>query len=121
MAAYYSDTVIDYAAARGIAEDELPLVSNGCSGGLSWLYALGGKSISCEQCCHIHDIDYELGGTRKDRAAADRRLRECAARAGSFPPGWKGAVRRGWRSFRAWMMWAVIRLCGGRGKYWAGE
>ena len=117
----FDPETIAYAASFGYAEDELPLICNGCSGGLSWVYALGGKSISCEQCCHRHDIDYQRGGGSHDRKAADRRLRECAARAGSFPPGWKGAVRRGWRTFRAWVMWAVIRLCGGRGKYWAGE
>ena len=116
--AVYSDTVIAYAAARGIAADELPLVSNGCSGGLSWVYALGGNTISCEQCCHIHDIDYELGGTRADRKAADRRLRDCAAKAGNCPPGWKGTARKAWRGFRAWVIWAAVRCFGWY--YWAG-
>lgn len=113
----YSAEVITYAASRGIDAAELPLVSNGCSGGLSWLYALGDKSVSCEDCCHVHDIDYELGGMSRDRAAADRRLRECAARAGAFPPGWRGIARRMWRGFRAWALWAVVRLCGWW--YWA--
>jgi len=103
----FDPETIAYAAGRGISADELPLVSNGCSGGLSWLYALGDKSISCEQCCHIHDIDYQLGGTRKDRAAADKRLRDCAGQRG------------GWRKARAWVIWAAVRCCGWR--YWAGE
>lgn len=112
----FADTTIAYAASRGIAAEELPLVCNGCSGGLSWLYALGGRTISCEQCCHCHDIDYQLGGTAKDRADADRRLRECAAVAGSFPPGLTGDARRVWRRMRSWVMWAAVRCCGWH--YW---
>jgi hypothetical protein len=104
----FSDETIAYAAMRGIAEDELPLVVDGCSGGLSWLYALGGKSISVEQCCHRHDIDYQLGGTAKERKDADSRLLECAvAKAGD------SAFKR----FRAYVVWAAVRLFGGG--YWA--
>lgn len=109
----FSPETIAHAASHGIDADELPLICNGCSGGLSWVYALAGREISCEQCCHIHDIDYRMGGGFRDRARADRRLRKCAAKAGSFPPGWKGKVRRVWRWARAWVMWGVVRLCGG--------
>ena len=101
----FSDETIAYAVARGINPMDLPLICNGCSGGLSWLYALGGRSISCEECCNRHDIDYELGGTPQDRAEADRRLRDCASR----PGGWKAA--------RAWVMWAAVRVFGWG--YWA--
>lgn len=111
MSRFDAETIA-YAASRGIAPEELPLICDGCSGGLSWVYALGGKSISCEQCCHIHDIDYQLGGTRQERADADKRLRRCAAKAGDFPPGWQGTARRAWRGFRAWVMWAVLRITG---------
>ena len=112
----YSEAVIAYAAARGINAGELPLLIDGCSGGLTWLYALGGKTISCEDCCNIHDLDYQLGGTPDDRARADAALRTCAAAAGSFPPGIRGTCRRLWRTARAWIMWASVRLFGGR--YW---
>ncbi len=76
------------------------------SGGVSWAYGLAGRRISCEGCCDIHDLDYQLGGSGKDRRAADKRLRQCMA----APGGWKAA--------RAWLMWAAVRLCGWR--YWAG-
>ncbi len=83
----YDAQTITYAACKGIAEDELPLIIDGCSGGISWIYAIGGKAISCQEYCNRHDIDYELGGTDDDRRAADDRLRECAGKAG----GWKAA------------------------------
>lgn len=102
----YSASVIAHALKRGIDPDELPLICDGCSGGLSWVYALGGRHISCEDCCNIHDIDYQLGGSAAERADADKRLRDCSGERG------------GWRKCRAWVMWAAVRLCGGR--YWAG-
>ena len=106
---YFSDETIAYAASRGIDEMNLPLVTNGCSGGRSRLYALGDSSISLEQCCHRHDIDYELGGTKEDRKAADRRLRDCALRK---------AGGNAWKRFRARLMWSAVRAFGGA--YWAG-
>ncbi len=57
----YSAETIAYAAGKGIAEDELPLIIDGCSGGISWIYAIGGKAISCQECCNRHDIDYQFG------------------------------------------------------------
>ena len=106
----FSDETIAYAVARGINPADLPLISNGCSGGLSWLYALGGDSISCEQCCHRHDIDYELGGNAAERKAADKRLRDCAlGKAGG----------NGFKRFRAHVMYAAVRAFGG--PFWAGE
>ena len=104
---YFDKETIAYAATKGITEDELPLVVNGCSGGISWLYALGGRRMSCEGCCNLHDIDYQLGGTPAMRTLADQRLRHCAGAAG------------GWKRARAWAMWAAVRLAGHW--YWAGE
>ena len=117
----YGEKTIAHALERGIAEPEinLPMIVDGCSGGLSWLYALGGRHISCEDCCNIHDIDYHMGGGFWDRWTADRELRQCAAKAGSFPPGIKGRTRCVWRHFRAWVMWIAVRLFGW--KYWAGD
>ena len=96
-----------YAINRGITEDELPLVVNGCSGGISWMYTLGGRHISCEGCCNRHDIDYQLGGTPANRKASDRRLRDCAGAAGR------------WKRVRAWAMWVAVRVAGRW--YWAGS
>ena len=90
-------------------------LSDGCSGGLSRLYALGGKNISCHWCCVCHDFLYEIGGPAKARKAADKLLRECAANAGKFE-GWRAPLRRAWRWTRSWVMYAAVRLCGGR--YW---
>ena len=113
----YSAEIIALAAENGIAADELPLIINGCSGGFSNAYFLVfGRKPSCEDCCNMHDLQYQLGGNRAERKRADVELRECAARAGSFPAGWPGRVRRIWRVFRAWVMYAAVRLFGGR--YW---
>lgn len=119
MSKVYSPPVLAMAAANGIAEDELPLIINGCSGGLSWVYGLVGREISCIDCCDMHDLQYQLGGTAIARREADKELRACAACAGHFPPGWKGRVRRVWRRCRAQIMYVAVRLFGGR--YWAGQ
>ena len=107
----YSPKTIAYAASLGYAADDLPLITNGCSGGLSWLYALGGRSISVEQCCHRHDIAYQHGGTKADRKAADVRLRECAV---------EKASGNGWKEIRAWIMYWCVRGCGWHDRFWAG-
>lgn len=86
--------------------------SDGCSGGLSWAYALGGGKISCHHCCVLHDFLYEVGGSRDARKKADKLLRECAWGTHSTG-GWLG---RKWRQCRAWIMWAAVRMFGGR--YW---
>ena len=113
----YGRELLALAAANGIPADDLPLIVNGCSGGFSFAYALAfGRVPSCEDCCDIHDLHYQLGGSKADRKRADQALRDCAASAGSFPPGWKGAARRYWRKFRANIMYYAVRLFGGR--YW---
>lgn len=36
-----------------------------------------GRKLSFTGCCDEHDLFYEQGGSRKDRAFADKILREC--------------------------------------------
>lgn len=116
----YSPDVIALAAAHGIPESELPLHINGCSGGLSWVYRLAfGRDISCEDCCDMHDLLYTLGKKAGTRKQADQQLRDCARKAGNFPPGVIGVVRKIWRWARAWAMYAAVRICGA--KYWEGD
>lgn len=95
-------------------------LSDGCSGGLSRLYAIGGHTISCHRACVAHDYLYDQGGTPNDRKKADKLLRRCAARSGDFT-GWPGPFRRLWRYFRAWVMYAAVRLFAGGENHWAGE
>lgn len=98
------------------SSEAISAIVNGCSGGLSWAYnRLLGKDISCRYCCDEHDLAYHEGGSEADRKLADKRLRDCAARAGNFE-GWRGPLRRGWRWLRAWAMYAAVRVFGGR--YW---
>lgn len=129
----YSAETIAHAASRGVDVGELPLIVDGCSGGMTWLYAIGGRHVSCEDCCNRHDIDYQFGGSREERRASDKRLRECAARAGKPVPGWLERMRdskprrawifiwvpplrRLWRWIRAWVMWVSVRAVGW--KWW---
>lgn len=92
------------------------ITSDACSGGLSWFYkALMKQDISCHWCCVCHDFLYSVGGEARHRKAADILLRECAASAGKFS-GRRAPFRRVWRSFRAWVMYAAVRVFGGR--YW---
>ena len=113
----YSEDVLALAKARGITAEELPLIINGCSGGLSAVYALAfDRTPSCEECCYLHDLLYQLGGTAEDRKRADKALRDCAAGAGSFPAGWVGVTRKVWRHIRAALMYGAVRLFGWQ--YW---
>lgn len=95
-------------------------LSDGCSGGLSQLYALAGREMSCHTCCVAHDFLYEWGGTGEDRKKADGLLQWCAAKSGDFT-GWKGPFRKAWRWVRSWVMYAAVRAAGGGPKHWAGE
>ena len=113
MLTKYSDETYAMALRHKISFANLPMIINGCSGGLSWLYRVGfGKTISCEPCCETHDLWYHIGPNEGTRKAADVKLRECARKAGSFPAGWKGIARRVWRFIRAWTMYGIIRLVG---------
>lgn len=49
-------------------------------------------------CCDEHDLFYQQGGTRADRAFADKLFRECIREAG-YPKS-------------AWVCWAAVRLAG---------
>lgn len=92
------------------------VTSDACSGGLSWFYKLFMKqNISCHWCCICHDFLYSIGGSGADRKAADKLLRECAARAGKFE-GWRGVFRRAWRWVRSLVMYAAVRVAGRQ--YW---
>ena len=72
---------------------------NGCSGGVSWFYgAMLKRDVPFLYCCDEHDLAYEEGGNRTDRALADRRFRDCVSESG--------------RPIRAWLFWAAVRLGG---------
>ena len=113
----YDPSLVAYAARCGIRETDLPLIINGCSGGLSWAYRLAfGRSVSCESCCDWHDVLYFIGGTEADRKRADRQLRNCVRHAGIYPDGLIGRLRRASRWLRSWLMYFAVRGFGRR--YW---
>lgn len=72
LPSFASDTDIPYIALR-------PFKSDGCS-----LYPDG--SISNRKkwvhCCEAHDLRYWTGGTKQERLAADKQLRECVVATG---------------------------------------
>lgn len=77
--------------------------ADGCSGGVTWFYnRFLGRDIGCRYCCDEHDLAYEEGGGRVDRALADRRFRQC--------------IRESGRPVRAVLFWLAVRLFGWR--YW---
>ena len=113
MTKIYAPEVYRLAMTHGVPLIDLPMIINGCSGGLSWIYRVGfGKTVSCEDCCDYHDLLYYLGPREGTRKAADSGLRECAKHAGSFPVNWKGTMRRVWRHIRAWIMYGLLRILG---------
>ena len=60
-------------------------------------------------CCYVHDVAYWRGGTRGERAAADRKLRDCVlGRTGSkaLAELMYGGVRSGGQpAFPTWYRW----------------
>lgn len=119
MSRQYNIDLLMLASVHNIPSCDLPLYVNGCSGGLSWAYQLAfGREISCKSCCDMHDLLYTLGAIAGTRREADQALRDCARRAGSFPPGARGVFRKAIRWGRARVMYAAVRLFGG--SYWGG-
>lgn len=117
MVKEYSPAVLALAEENGIPAGDLPIIINGCSGGFSKFYRLAfSRMPSCESCCDLHDLHYQLGGSRAARKAADVELRKCAMQAGLFPAGISGKARRVWRWLRAWIMYGAVRAFGRR--YW---
>ncbi len=69
----------------GLPEFDPEKHSDGCSGGMSATYAAlpdaihirFGPELPWHQCCVEHDRAYYYGGTREQKIAADKRLKEC--------------------------------------------
>ena len=113
MSKLYSKEVLGLADKHSINHEDLPIIINGCSGGLSWIYKLAlGQEPSCEQCCNAHDLRYFVGKAEGTRKEADQKLRDSSRTVGKFPSGWKGTFRKVWRWFRAWVMYIAVRLFG---------
>lgn len=116
----FDQRTIDHAATLGIAADELPIICNGCSGALDdvmrwvnkYIRRVGDRPTAFSWACDIHDIDYKWGGSAKDRARADKRLRR------NIAENLRERGRPWWvRLHVPWCVWAGVRI-GGR-KYWA--
>lgn len=78
---------------------DFPFTTDGCSGGMSrtWRFVFR-RPPPWEGLCVDHDRKYHPGGTREERRAADRELRDAVARKG-YP-----AI--------AFFMWLAIRAGG---------
>lgn len=51
-----------------------------CGPGKSWLTRMISSTpwgADINPCCYMHDVAYEVGGTGKDRLAADEQFRDC--------------------------------------------
>ncbi len=87
------------AGRAGVDPEALVDILDGCSGGVTWFYkTFLGRDIGCRYCCDEHDLAYEEGGSRRDRALADKRFRQC--------------IRASGRPVRAWIFWLAVRLFG---------
>ncbi|CAG37119.1 hypothetical protein [Desulfotalea psychrophila] len=89
---------------------DLPFVSDGCSGGLSWGWVKIFRRLSpLEECCYNHDIEYHFGSGRRagrwesfiDRLWVDNQFALCV-----FRSGWCGKVL-------VLPIWLAVRLGGG--------
>ena len=87
--------------AHNYSPEALAAITDGCSGGISWLHKrLFGRDVACVYCCDEHDVAYFEGGTSAARSLADARLRQCVAASG--------------RPLAAWIMWVAVRAMGWR-------
>jgi hypothetical protein len=76
-----------------------PFTTDGCSGGMSRIFRLVFlRAPPWEGCCTTHDQAYWKGGTREDRAEADRGLMVCVTENG--------------HPVLAFLMWAAVRIGG---------
>lgn len=72
----------------GLPEFDPEKHSDGCSGGMSAFYALlpesihrkFGDTLPWHHCCVEHDKSYYYGGSREQKIAADKKLKECVAK-----------------------------------------
>ena len=72
---------------RGIPEFDPEKHSDGCSGGMSaaysrlpdWVHRQFGPVLPWRDCCVEHDRAYYYGGSREQKIAADKRLKDCVA------------------------------------------
>jgi hypothetical protein len=62
--------------------------SDGCSGGMSSIYAKlkflhpkYGKTLAWQHCCETHDRAYYKGGSQEEKKMADKKLRDCVSEA----------------------------------------
>ena len=70
---------------EGIPEFDPAKHSDGCSGGMSaayaelpdWVRDKFGEELPWRQCCVEHDRAYYYGGTREQKIAADKKLKQC--------------------------------------------
>ena len=70
---------------EGIPEFDPKKHSDGCSGGMSasyaqlpeWVHQKFGEVLPWRQCCVEHDRAYYYGGTRDQKIAADKKLKQC--------------------------------------------
>ena len=77
----------DYYAPRDGTSPPKPFTTDGCSGGMSFIWNTLIKpftktDIPWKDCCVEHDKEYWLGGSREERKEADRKLAECVKNRG---------------------------------------
>lgn len=85
------------------------MVVDGCSGGMDKFAQVvrKGHKLAFTACCDEHDLFYEQGGSRADRAFADDILRECIAH------NLRKRDRSRWvQKHVPWCFWIAVRCCG---------
>lgn len=85
------------------------MAPDGCSGGMDKFaqWVRKGNKLAFTGCCDEHDLFYEQGGNWRDRAFADRILRQCISanlRQRGRPPLVRLHV--------PWCFWAAVRCFG---------
>ena len=77
----------NWAKVEGLPKFNVKLHSDGCSGGMSSIYAQlkflhkkHGKTLEWRQCCEIHDEAYYYGGSKEQKKTADEKLGVCVTK-----------------------------------------
>jgi hypothetical protein len=72
---------------EGLPEFSPSIHSDGCSGGMSAIYAKliflhadHGNTLRWRKCCEVHDRAYYYGGSKEEKKVADKQLNACVTK-----------------------------------------
>lgn len=97
-----------------LTEEEKAQICNGCGSKGAW-YNFLIPSRAFDECCHIHDYDYSIGKTEKEKRLADRRFMQNMKR---VVRATKNRFLKKWRALKAKAFYKGVKNFGDEA-YWS--